>query len=58
MINEDTIYYIDDLTGEKKIYYGEWKKLQNEAKIELEKRNIKIIKKDNYLLVYEENDTE
>jgi hypothetical protein len=54
MSNENTIYYIDDLTGEKKIYYGEWKKLQNEAKFELEKRNIKIIKKDNYLLVYEE----
>jgi hypothetical protein len=54
MINEDTIYYIDELTGEKKIYYGNWKQLQNEAKSKLNKRNINIIKKDNYLLVYED----
>jgi hypothetical protein len=33
MINENTIYYIDELNGEKKIYEGD-------------KKNIKIIKKD------------
>jgi len=54
MIDENTIYYIDELTGDKKIYYGNWNDLQIEAKKKLEQRNIKIIKKDNYLLVYED----
>jgi hypothetical protein len=54
MINENTIYYIDDLTNEKKIYYGDRNALQIEAKKQLEQRNIKIIKKDNYLLVYQD----
>jgi hypothetical protein len=25
MIGEDTIFYIDEITGEKKIYEGDWK---------------------------------
>jgi len=54
MINENTIYYIDELTGEKKIYDGDWNKLQKKAKMEYDKRNTKIIKKDDgYLWVYE-----
>lgn len=54
MINENTIYYIDELTGEKKIYDGDWNKLQKKAKMEYDKKNTKIIKKDDgYLWVYE-----
>ena len=46
IINENTIFYIDEITGEKKIYEGDWKKLQAEAKAKLEKKNIENIKKD------------
>jgi hypothetical protein len=53
LINENTIFYIDELTGEKKIYEGDWKLLQKEAKEKMEKRNIKIIKKDGFLFIYE-----
>jgi len=54
LINENTIFYIDELTGEKKIYQGDWAKLQINAKIEYDKKNIKIIKKDDgYLWIYE-----
>ena len=53
LINENTIFYIDELTCEKKIYDGDWKNLQKNAKIEHEKKNIKIIKKDDgYLWIY------
>ena len=52
--NENTIYYIDELTGETKIYEGDWKLLQKEAKEKMKKKNIKIINKDGYLWVYEE----
>tara|TARA_R100001198_G_scaffold88980_2_gene65119 strand:+ start:619 stop:789 length:171 start_codon:yes stop_codon:yes gene_type:complete len=54
MYSEDTIYYIDDITYENKIYKGDWKKLQIKAKEEYDKKNIKIIKKDDgYLWIYE-----
>ena len=54
MYSENTIFYIDELTGEKNIYEGDWAKLQINAKMEYDKKNIKIIKKDDgYLWVCE-----
>lgn len=52
MIGEDTIFYIDEITGEKKIYEGEWKKLQAEARKQYDTSNITIVKEDNFLRVY------
>ena len=60
MINEDIVYYIDELTGEKKIFITDdkqnnWKNIQKEAKKQLEKKKITIVKKeDGFLWVYEE----
>ena len=56
MINEDTIFYIDEITGEKKIYEGEWKKLQAEARKQYDTSNITIVKEDNFLRVYKNKD--
>jgi len=57
MINEDTIFYIDEITGEKKIYEGEWKKLQSLARKQYDTSNITIVKEDNFLRVYKKMST-
>ena len=45
MNKEDTIFYIDNNTGKKNIFDGDWKKLQLEAKKRYELNNIIIVKK-------------
>ena len=50
MIKEDTIFYIDNNTGKKNIFSGDWNKLQLEAKKLYELNNIAIVKKDDGFL--------
>ena len=55
MNKEDTIFYIDNNTGKKNIFNGDWKKIQLEAKKQYELNKTVILKKDDgFLYVYRE----